>query len=222
MPLKQLITGEKYYDTYGYSLLKWPSYTVWSLSHKNWLLKYIKDKKVKFIYTKSIPFAGKTINYRKTKKTLTVFDVPPKRDVIYYLLNNSYNIYTPDYCIRFLQDIINSIPKRKIKHINIVIKMKRIYQNIHPGYLNYLKKISKSKNIKLISDISPEEIINHSDLIVSIPFTSPAIISYRQNKNTLFYDPSGGLNKKYSFEKNINLVSNSNNLKRYIKKFLYL
>ena len=82
VPLKQLITGEKYYDTYGYSLLKWPSYTVWSLRHKNWLLKYIKDKKVKFIYTKSIPFAGKTINY-KNKKTLTIFDVPLKR---YYLL----------------------------------------------------------------------------------------------------------------------------------------
>ena len=131
VPLKQLITGEKYYDTYGYSLLKWPSYTVWSLRHKNWLLKYIKDKKVKFIYTKSIPFAGKTINYKKTKKTLTIFDVPPKKDIIYYLLNNSYNIYTSDYCIRFLQDIINSIPKRKMKYLNIVIKMKRIYQNIH-------------------------------------------------------------------------------------------
>ena len=102
-----------------------------------------------------------------------------------------------------------------MKYLNIVIKMKRIYQNIHPEYLNYLKKISKSKNIKFISEISPEEIINHSDLIVSIPFTSPAIISYRQNKNTLFYDPSGKLNKKYSFEKNINLVSNSNNLKIY-------
>lgn len=220
IPLKQLITGEKYYDTYGYSLLKWPSYTVWSLSHKKWLLKYLKDKKVKFIYTKSIPFAGKTLNYKKTKKTLTIFDVPPKRDIIYFLSNNPYNIYTSEYCIGFLKDIINSIPKRKLKHINIIVKMKRIYKNINPKYLNYLKQLSKTKNIKLISDISPEEIINKSDLIISIPFTSPAIISFRQKKNTLFYDPSGKLNKRYLFEKDINLISNSKILKKYIENYL--
>ena len=81
----------------------------------------------------------------KKQKTLTIFDVPPKKDIIYYLLNNSYNIYTSDYCIRFLQDIINSIPKRKMKYLNIVIKMKRIYQNIHPEYLNYLKKFQNQK-----------------------------------------------------------------------------
>ena len=35
----------------------------------------------------------------------------PQKSMIYNLLNNPYNIYTINYCEKFLKDIINSIPE---------------------------------------------------------------------------------------------------------------
>lgn len=216
-PLLHQIDKQKYYDIYGFLLLDWPKYVVWSLDQKKWILKYIKKRKTKFIVTKTIPFAGKNFKTTKRKKIITIFDVPPKKPLIYCMLNNSYNIYTLRYCIKFIDDILNSIPKTKKNKIKIILKMKRMYDNIHPKYLEYLNKKVKKKEINLIDDMSPESVIGYSDITISIPFTSTAITSFRKNKKTIFYDPSYSLTKKLSFEKKIQLITSSIRLKKWLR-----
>ena len=133
------------------------------------------------------------------------------------MLNNSYNIYTLKYCIKFIDDILNAIPKTKKNKIKIILKMKRMYDNIHPKYLEYLDEKVKKNEINLIDDMSPESVIDYSDITISIPFTSTAITSFRKNKKTIFYDPSHSLTKKLSFEKKIKLISSSIELKKWLR-----
>jgi polysaccharide biosynthesis PFTS motif protein len=217
VPLLHQINKEKYHDIYGFSLLNWPKYVVWSSDQEKWISKYIKNKKTKFIITKTIPFAGKNFKTTKQKKIITIFDVPPKKPLIYCMLNNSYNIYTLKYCIKFIDDILNAIPKTKKNKIKIILKMKRMYDNIHPKYLEYLDEKVKKNEINLIDDMSPESVIDYSDITISIPFTSTAITSFRKNKKTIFYDPSHSLTKKLSFEKKIKLISSSIELKKWLR-----
>lgn len=219
MPLLQEIEKKKYFDVYGYSLHSWSTYLTWNSDQKNWLKNNIKYNS-KFKNESLVPFSGKHIKLQKKKKTITIFDVPPKRSGIYYLLNNPYNIYSYDYCQKFLNDIVNSIPEKYYLQIEIILKLKKDYDNIDPNYRVLIDNITKNKKIRLITDISPESVIEVSDATISIPFTSTAITSYNKNKETIYYDPSGKLTKNNCLEKNITLISSQKNLKFWILSIL--
>lgn len=214
IPLLQEINNEKYFDTYGYSLHNWPGYIIWSDKHSEWLIKSI-NKKTKILKTSYIPYAGRHISLIKKKRTLTIFDVPPKKLGIYYLLNNPYNIYTLDYCKKFIEDILKAIPRNLYRDINLILKIKREYENIHPLYKNYLSKL-KNNNIKLINDMSPESVINISDATISIPFTSTAITSHRKGKPSIYYDPSGKLSNNNCLENDVMLITSFKKLEEWI------
>jgi len=219
MPLMQEINKKKYFDVYGYSLHSWPAYITWHKNQKKWL-KNIINYDAKFLPKTLVPFMGRHTKLIKKKKTLTIFDVPPKRLEIYNLLNNSYNIYTFEYCQKFIIDIINSIPKNLYTRIEVILKLKKDYDNISPKYKSLISSLVNSKKIKLIKDISPESVVEISDATISIPFTSTAIISFNRNKKTIYYDPSGKLKKNYSIEKRIKLISSKKNLQMWMTNFL--
>ena len=136
------------------------------------------------------------------------------------MLNNPYNIYSYDYCQKFLNDIVNSIPEKYYFQIEIILKLKKDYDNIDPNYRVLIENITKNKKIRLITDISPESVIEVSDATISIPFTSTAITSYNKNKETIYYDPSGKLTKNNCLEKNITLISSQKNLKFWVLSIL--
>ena len=72
----------------------------------------------------------------------------------------------------------------------------------------------------MITDISPESIIDISDGVISIPFTTPAITALNNNRDTIYYDPSGKLTKENSFEKKIQLISTKSDLENWVLKIL--
>ena len=215
IPLLQEINNEKYFDVYGYSLHSWSNYITWSDKHSEWLRSSI-DKEIKTIKTSYVPFAGKHTKLIKKRRTLTIFDVPPKKLGIYYLLNNPYNIYTLDYCKKFVEDIIRAIPESIYRDIDIIFKIKREYKNIHPLYKKYINEITRHKNIKLINDISPESVIDISDATISIPFTSTAITSLRKGKHSIYYDPSEKLSKNNCLDNEVKLVTSFKELENWI------
>ncbi len=215
VPLLQEINQKSFFETYGYSLQSWPTYIVWNDEQENWLKKYV-NLNSKFIKESSIPFIGKHSQLVKKNKTITIFDVPPKRKEIYYQLNNSYNIYTSEYCNKFINDIITSIPENYFNQLDIILKLKKDYENIDHNYRNLINKLVNTKKVKLMTEISPESIIDISDGIISIPFTTPAITALNKDKDTIYYDPSGKLTKKNCFEKKIELISTKFNLENWI------
>ena len=70
--------------------------------------------------------------------------------------------------------------------------------------------------MKVLKNIAPESAINIADATISIPFTSPAIFSYSKGLDTIYYDPSGKLTKANCLEKEINLITNKIELKKWI------
>ena len=54
---------------------------------------------------------------------------------------------------------------------------------------------TKKEFINLDPETDVEEIIDKSDLIISAPFTSVSTVSKIKGKKTIYYDPTGTLNK---------------------------
>ena len=164
---------------------------VWHSSEKEWLKNYISCGEVRV--------CGPILFYNDTFKSLkhslyglsdiniSVFDVPPKK-------NNFVIFYTFNYWKAFLDGILETCKEIKEEtgsRIRIFLKPKRkiSYFSLSPNYMPYLE--SKENDITLISmETSIYELCDISDAVVTIPFSSPAVLCHERKGNSTYYDPS--------------------------------
>jgi len=205
----------------GFSLQSWKKYIFWN---KNQSLRFKKITNKKFDYLISpynfIPFEGKNSILKKRKMTLSIFDVHPMNLYGYSLFSDPKNIYTFNYCKKFIDDLVflqnkydfNLIIKSKLRNKDFNIFSKKYYE--------YLQSLKNKKIQILDKDISAMSVIRISDAVVSIPFTSPTLLAYSLKKKTCYYDPKSIiLNRSYRDSK-IKLITNKHNLDNWIYKNL--
>jgi len=207
----------KFYDLFLTKFYTWKKYICWTKEQKNWILDnaYLSNPKVNLC--NYIPYHGenKLIKIPK-KKIITIFDVPPKNEDLNKTFLNPYNIYSEKFCIKFLNDIINSIPKSDLK---IIIKIKYINKDISSYYLRFLDKIEKKYKEKIIifrAGISAQSLIKISDIVISLPFSSPSIIAKRMKVRSYYYDPCNLVRLTKYNPKNVPLLSSKGKLKKVL------
>lgn len=104
------------------------------------------------------------------------------------------SIYNYKYAIEFLDDIIlaGEYLKSKLLKVELVLKPKRRYSNIHHGlYKKHLENLEKNNLIKSLpfsSNIYTET--SRSKIVISPPFSSGALIAKEMNVKTCYYVPS--------------------------------
>jgi polysaccharide biosynthesis PFTS motif protein len=207
-------------DVYGHKMYTWSKYIVWYEGQKKWL-----NKKIPFDFNvfigNFIPYEGKNINLGNyaNKKKLVIFDVTPRNKLTYSKEMNPYNIYSLDYCKKFLKDIFDIIEK---KNISVVLKRKRQIKTADQEYENYISslKISNNKINIHYGDTSAQSLIKKADICISIPLTSTALIANYFNKPTAYYDPLQLVADSVYFPNNIKILKNKEDLKVWINKFL--
>jgi polysaccharide biosynthesis PFTS motif protein len=130
---------------------------------------------------------------------------------------NPYNIYSENLCIKFLEDILNNALKLDLK---IIIKMKYNNHGISSKYINYLNKIKKKyKNRILIyhKEISAQSLINISDMVFSLPFSSPSVIGNRMKVKSYYYDPYNIIRHTKYNSKTVTLLNSESQLKKILQ-----
>ena len=85
---------------------------------------------------------------------------------IYYLLNNPYNIYTIEYCQKFLKDILESMPENYSSRIDLILKLKKDYSNIHHNYRTLIDSLSNQSKPFL-----KDRLIRSDSLLIETPKT---------------------------------------------------
>jgi polysaccharide biosynthesis PFTS motif protein len=205
----------------GFGLQSWKKYIFWN---KNQFLRFkkITNKKIDYLISpySFIPFEGKNSILKKRKKTLSIFDVHPMNLYGYSVFSDPKNIYTFTYCKKFIDDLVflqnkydfNLIIKSKLRNKNFNIFSKKYYE--------YLQSLKNKKIQILDKDISAMSVIRISDAVVSIPFTSPALLACSLNKKTCYYDPKSIILDRFYRESEIKLISNTRNLDNWIYKNL--
>ena len=166
-----------------------------------------------------IPFSdGKWINNITPKKYIIVFDVQPFRDYYYPLIGIKDEYYTFQTNKLFLRDIEKVSSEL---NINVIIKRKRLSNKVSKEYLNLINKISQNRNwIEMdprVSGFSAIRAINPI-AIISMPYTSAAIITKQKSTKSIYYDPTNKLDPNFYANNGLSLVQNYNDLYSWVYK----
>jgi polysaccharide biosynthesis PFTS motif protein len=209
-------TSKKVDFHYGYQSMNWPHYLVWDKYQEDFV-RNAAGIQSNISVVGPIWFATSARELEKfSEKTIAVFDVQPMRDAFYKTLGISFEYYVPRVCNQFLSDILEV---SKLLNYKMALKRKRdIGRKVHPTYGNFLKDIENSDNfVSIDSNISAIKVIENSSLVISMAFTSTAILGRELNKPSVFYDPLNMLQKDDGAAHGIQIISGVEDLALWVK-----
>jgi polysaccharide biosynthesis PFTS motif protein len=180
--------------------------------------KFLEERNTNAVITvigpilfKNLSKYGKSekINRSQTKKLL-IFDVTPKKNA------GEDSIYSEKEMTQFVSDIAGTTTA-VYSNALIKLKPKRKYTSDDSiAYCDFLEANSSSIQIlKWDSDIGNE--ISKSDLVICVPYSSPALIAKHLGIPTIFYTPSLDF-KLDPIHEDILVVQGSTELRRFLEK----
>ena len=108
---------------------------------------------------------------------------------------------------KYLGDLLKLDKKLKI---TLKLKSKRYWYNDHDDCKKILKKLDKSKRFFILrKDIMARKLIEESDLIISMPFTTPCFEALYLMKKSFFVDIPGTYKNSLISSKTNNFYSNN-------------
>jgi len=171
--------------------MSWNRFIVWNKQQEDYLKQFSPN--ALYIRVGYLDFVGNTFCQRdvKNKKILSIFDITPTRPIKFTELGYAIPpYYSEKLNLKFIEDIKTIFNDEKW---TILWKAKRITKN------TFISKVFKKKQSKLIggnfvrvaTNISPSSLVEASDAVISIPFSSPSVIAKFKNVPCVFYDSSG-------------------------------
>ena len=199
-----------------YENMNWRNIYVWDEIQKDILFKYNRDTRFKIIRKINFTDNGEKIKFKKTYFNIVIFDITPKNLLTLASgLNLGDNFYTNNY----MNSFINNILSFNKKNVRFFIKHKRKIDGVCKGYKKNMEVLKEHKKVVFLNEnITPERIIKHSDLVVAPVYSTPALIAKHLKIPSIYFDPSGVVDKKYIYNRNIPIISNKN-IKSNLNKF---
>jgi polysaccharide biosynthesis PFTS motif protein len=181
--------------TQGFKIMKWKCFIVWDQQQEDHLKQYCPN--ANFIKVGYVDITGETIKKYSVngKKILSLFDVTPLRPITYTKLGvASARYYSEDNNLNFLQDIKKIFTDDKWI---ILWKPKRIVgiKFISNSFKRKQAKLINGNLIKVDPGIAASSLVETSDAVISMPFSSPSVIAKFKNIPCIFYDTSGCVKK---------------------------
>jgi len=201
---------------YGWQNLNWPRYLVWDDYQSSFVKRVVGDgASVKVVGC--IWFSDGRDDFRSTTKhNIAVFDVTPQRLSFSVPQRiGDFNFYIPKVCNQFLLDIQQTSLEQQY---NMLWKRKRNIGSLaQPSYRLLCESLLSLQNVRCVdTDISAIQVIEECDLVISMPFTSTALIAREMNKPSVYYDPLGLCQKGDRAAHGIEILQGKNELESWI------
>jgi polysaccharide biosynthesis PFTS motif protein len=184
----------------SWQLVNWPLYLVWDEGQADFVRR-VAGADVTIRVVGPIWFHSSSTELPALPpRTIAVFDVQPVRSSFYSQLGIAFDYYTVETATRFLGDIHDCARKCGAK---FALKRKRkIGRLVHPAYRKFVERLDASERLAaspsmlvINPDISATRLIEKSALVLSMPFTSTALVARNLGKPSYYYDPSGIIQK---------------------------
>jgi polysaccharide biosynthesis PFTS motif protein len=167
-------------------------------------------------------YLDKNFTNKSTKNfVISIFDVTPMSHQKLSSRGVNKNYYSFNTMKKFIKDIVNICSQLSIEHsmnISLSLKPKRNFSSYHD--LDYIQFIEDLKNNNLIKVLNQDgnlfSIIRNSNLVISIPFSSPSYIARTINIKSIFYDPTDSIRNNKFKNKGIKFISDKILLKQFI------
>ena len=201
---------------YGWQAMTWPRYLVWDSFQANFVKRAIGDQ-AHVIVTGPIYFHNSDMPMPAiTGKQIAVFDISPLRTSRYQAICLSIEYYLPETCIAFLQDI--HYVTRQTCYKMVWKRKRKIGLLAHARYCLAEDRFSTDESVIVIDpDIAAHRVIESSNAVISMPFTSTALIARELGKPSCYYDPTGMVQKDDRAAHGIEILNGRLELSRWIE-----
>jgi|LakMenEpi03Aug12_release.lakeMendotaPanAssembly.Ray.scaffolds.fasta_scaffold134825_2 polysaccharide biosynthesis PFTS motif protein len=152
-----------------------------------------------------------------SKKLIAIFDYENIEGFYTFSTLNDVGYCGSEKEIRFLNDILDISQSFDLE---ILHKPKReISSNRRSqSYRETLIRLEEKSSYRRISaDVSPNQLIEMADYVISLPVTSTAIIAKYAGKNSIYYDPVGLLDPSDICLRDVLLVQSRESLKKWFQ-----
>jgi len=201
-------------DRSGWEIMSWPLYLVWDEFQADFVRRAVGEN-INISVVGPIWFQSSLMELQTLPpKSIAIFDVQPHRDSRYQLLGAEQEYYVPSIANKFLLDIYKVL---KEFDATMVLKRKRKIGKLdNRRYTTVVKNLSSLDNfISIDPDISARIIIERSALVISMPFTSTALIGKEYGKPSVYYDPTGIIQKDDRAAHGIPIIIGVNELRSW-------
>ena len=201
--------------TYGLKSMSWERFLVWDQYQEDYLKQFCPM--ASFIKVGYLDFSGKPFinNSKENKRILSIFDVTPTRQLKYISLGYAIPpYYSEELNLKFLEEIIKAVNTKKWL---ILWKPKRVVGSDYVS--NTFKRKQASLTEKYITkvkpDISANSLVENSDAVISMPFSSPSVYAKIKGIPSIFYDASKQIKIDKIVSHNILIVKNKIELEEW-------
>jgi polysaccharide biosynthesis PFTS motif protein len=200
----------------GWKTSTWSNILVWDTEQGEFLKRAIESRCCIHVVGPIWFESGSSFLPDLPLTSIAVFDVQPLRDSYYNTLGISFDYYIPSNCIQFLKDIYEAVA---LNELTLVLKRKRnIGKLIHPSYRILLDEFGEKMNFfTLEPETRADQIIDKSFAVISMPFTSTALVAREMGKPSVYYDPNCMLQKDDTAAHGIEILSGRDELNAWIK-----
>ena len=84
-------------------------------------------------------------------------------------------------------------------------------------YIDILERKNKNNILIYRAGISAKSVIKVSDIVISLPFSSPSLIAKRMKIESFYYDPLNIVKLTEYNDRSVNMINTKKNLKKIIE-----
>ena len=206
-------------QTGSWQVMNWPLYLVWDEYQAGFVRRAVGEG-ANIKIAGPIWFQSSSVEMPELPAgCMAVFDVQPHRSSRYQIKGIFQDYYIPRIANQFLLDI-HTI-SRECKSTMVYKRKRNIGKMIHPEYERLIKELAKADNVFSVEpDISAVRVIEGCFAVISMPFTSTALLGRALGKPTVYYDPAGVVQKDDRAAHGIQVLSGKDELRDWLAGLL--
>jgi polysaccharide biosynthesis PFTS motif protein len=204
---------------YGWRAMNWPRYLVWD-EHQADFVRRSVGKLANISVVGPIWFQSSAAQMpRFDKPGVAVFDITPHRFSRYCTLGADREFFTPAVANPFLLHMSDAIQRHGV--LMLWKRKRNIGRTAHPQYRYLANRLAENSHVVSVDpDISAILVIESSVAVISMPFTSTALIAREMGKPSIYYDPTGLLQRGDRAAHGIPILSGTEELDAWISSFV--
>lgn len=178
---------------YGIATMRWPNVLVWDRDQREYLQSLNPGLHVEEVGPVDFTDSGEAVPHLGDGPVVAVFDVTPMRPTLHTDLGYAEPAYYSEELVTaFLAHVVTAATEHGFR---VAWKGKRAVDKrfVSTRFVRARERALGSETIRVPPGISARRLIENIDAVVSIPFTSTAIVAARAGKPSIYYDASGNI-----------------------------
>jgi len=203
----------------SWQVTNWPLYVVWD-EHQAGFVRRAAGRRANVQVAGPIWFATTALEMPSVPtRSVAVFDVQPWRDAGYASLGLADEYYTPVTVNHFLLDICGAIQRRG--GVMVLKRKRKIGHWLHPRYIALVEQLERQEHFLAVDpDLAAVRVIERCQAVISLPFTSTALLGRALGKPSIYYDPHGIVQKDDRAAHGIPIVTGMDELNAWMAAHL--